>query len=138
MLKRHFYISILVPLICSACAIQPTLKSIAVSPQEVEPGEKGKLLVTFRGPSSKIESVQATVRENPEMSFQLNDEGKSGDQEAGDKIWSYEVTVPYDATPGLYHLDFTALDVDGEVIRPRESEEVPAISRSGTVEVTVK
>lgn len=94
-------------------------------------------MVVFNGASDKIESVEATVRENPEMVFRLNDEGESGDVEESDNIWSYEVTVPFDATPGVYHLDFTALDVDGNVIHPKGAGE-EASNRSGSVEVRVR
>ena len=73
------------------------------------------------------------------MVFRLNDEGKSGDAKAGDNIWSYEVTVPYDAVPGVYHLDFTAYDSDGELNQPEGTESGEQSSRrSGTVEVRVK
>ena len=97
-------------LICSilavviGCATRLSLKQVMVDPPQITRGSKAKIIVVFKGPKSKVASVQATVRENPEITYNLNDNGTNGDEKANDNIWTAQTTVPYDAPAGMYHL----------------------------------
>ena len=95
-----------------------------------------KLTVVLKGASDKVSRVTATVREAPEFSFSLNDKGKYGDEKAGDNIWSYAITVPYEADPGDYHLDISVRDKEGQELVV-EGNEKRSTGKSGTVIVTV-
>ena len=118
------------------CAGQLAVKQMMIDPVEVAAGGKAKVVVAFDGPKNKVANVIATVRENPDVYFSLNDEGKNGDEKAGDNIWSYLAEVPYDAPAALYHLDIRATDKDGNEIFAKGSEQ--KAGRSGTIKVTIK
>jgi hypothetical protein len=118
------------------CAGQLAVKQMTVDPVEVAAGNKAKIVVAFDGPKNKVANVTATVRENPDVYYSLNDEGKNGDEKAGDNIWSRVAEVPWDAPAALYHLDIRATDKDGNEIFAKGSEQ--KAGRSGTITVTVK
>jgi len=108
------------------CATRLSLKQVMVDPPQITRGSKAKIIVVFKGPKSKVASVQATVRENPEITYNLNDNGTNGDEKANDNIWTAQTTVPYDAPAGMYHLDIRAIDKDNNEIVSRELEQLSA------------
>ena len=120
-----------------SCAGQLAIKEIWVEPEETIPGAEAKISVVLKGSTDKVSKIIATVREAPDMNFQLNDKGKDGDEKTGDKIWSYQVIVPWDADAGIYHLDFSAYDKAGKEIVSKGMEQ-RRTGRSGSVEVIVK
>ena len=82
----------------------------------VKPGEKAVLSVNVIDTDSKIAKILMVVRKYPEYTYVLNDNGENGDVRAKDGIWSIEIQVPYDATPGKYNLDCELYDGDGNSI----------------------
>ncbi len=99
------------------CSSTVKLVSAKAEPNVLSPGQKGKLVVVLSGAKKKVGSVVAVVREYPEYSVRLNDEGRMGDEKAGDGVWTYEFPVPYDAPAQDYHLDITIRDKDGNIIQ---------------------
>ena len=124
-------------MLMAGCASQLAVQSFAADPADISPGQSAILMVTFQGPADQVYSVVATVREAPDIMYTLNNSGNNGDAQAGDKTWSIEVTVPYEATPGDYHLDIVALDQERKII-VEKGVEMEDVSQSGTLEVTVK
>ncbi|MFQ5606030.1 MAG: choice-of-anchor X domain-containing protein [bacterium] len=100
----------------TGCATQLSVKQVMVDPPELAAGEDAKIVVVFTGPKNKVASVTATVRENPEFTYTLTDDGTNGDEKARDNIWTAQTTVPYEALAGTYHLDIRAMDKDGNEI----------------------
>lgn len=119
------------------CAGQLAIKQITAESTQLERGEETKIYVVFNGPNDKVASVEATVREAPEVYYILNNDGKNGDEKEGDNIWTCTAQVPWEADSGTYHLDISALDADGNEIL-LESSEKQNEPRRGTIEVTVK
>ena len=103
-------------LIFWGCAGQLAIKEITADPNEVTAGKQATLMVIFTGPKKKVASVTATVREAPEVYYRLNNDGKNGDEEAGDNIWTCNAIVPYEAMPGTYNLDISAKDTEGNIL----------------------
>jgi hypothetical protein len=136
-MKRIFIVLLLFIFVLTGCAAKLGVKSISSEKQSVYVGEAVKLTVVLKGSPKLVSRVIATVREAPEFSFPLNDEGKSGDVKAGDNIWSYALEVPYEADPGNYHLDISVRDKDGKELVV-EGREKYSTGRSGTIEVNVK
>lgn len=137
-MKKVYAISIMLSLILAAgCATGPLQMNRAmVMPAQIAAGDNATIMVTFKGPKDQVASVHAVVRENPDITYDLNDNGENGDQMANDNIWSYVTQVPYEATPGTYHLDITAKDQDGKKVA---GESVQSMSDGiVTVEVTVR
>ena len=119
------------------CAGQLAVQQVMIDPTEVNAGDNAKIMVQFKGPKDQLKSVVATVRENPDIYFPLNDSGKNGDEKAGDNIWTHIATVPVEAPAAVYNLDISAKDMDGNEIIA-EGLENRTTGRSGTVVLTVK
>jgi hypothetical protein len=95
-------------------ASQVKIKEITAQPALVDAGDTILLSVEFEGLKDDVWMVRASVREanNLDYTYMLNDEGKKGDEKAGDNIWSYQVQISANAPPGQFHFDFQALDKD--------------------------
>lgn len=104
------------------CSSSLKLVSAKAEPETLSPGQKGRVVVVLSGAKNKVGVVQAVVREYPEYTFRLNDEGRMGDEKAGDGVWTYEFPVPYDAPAQKYHVDIVIKDKDGKVIKLGEAE----------------
>ena len=137
MKNAYLLLLILSTVIVIRCAGQLAVKQMMIEPPELTVGSEVKVLVVFTGQKNAVSTVIATVRENPEMYFSLNDDGEDGDEKAGDDIWSYTTSVPWDTEPNTYHLDIRARDLDGNEIISEGYEE-QSTGRSGTIEITIK
>ncbi|MBN2028931.1 hypothetical protein JW824_01690 [bacterium] len=136
-MKKAYWGFMILSIACMiGCASQLAVRQMMVDPPTVNVGSQAKIMVVFTGPKNAVSTVIATVRENPEMYFALNDEGQDGDEEAGDNVWTYTVSVPWDAPADTYHLDIRARDQEGNEIITGGYEQQET-GRSGTVEVIV-
>ena len=137
-MRKYSFPSILIILILIlGCAGQLAVKEIHVEPKVTEPGSEAKVFVVLKGSTDKVSKIIATVREATDMYFSLNDEGKDGDEKAGDNIWSYKVVVPWQAGAGTYHVDFSVYDKEGNELVTKGMEQ-QRTGPSGSVEVIVK
>ena len=123
-MKERLLASLTVAGLVAAAGCSSSVKLIGAKaePQVLRPGGKGKVIVVLKGAYKKVGLVQATVREYPEYTIRLNDQGRMGDEKAGDGIWSYEFPVPYDAPARKYHLDVTVKDKEGNIIKFGQAE----------------
>ena len=137
MKETSIYFILITMVLILSCAGQLVVKEIRVEPKVTEPGGEAKVFVVLKGSTDKVSKIIATVREATELYFPLNDEGKEGDEKAGDNIWSYKVVVPWEAESGMYHLDFSVYDKEGNELVTKGLEQ-QSTGRSGTVEVIVK
>ena len=137
MKKTLFGLLIISILLIIGCASQLAVKQTMIDPPQVNVGDDAKIVIVFTGEKNSVATVIATVRENPEMYFSLNDDGENGDEKAGDNIWTYTITIPWDAPSDTYHLDIRARDQEGNEIIT-EGYEQQSTGRSGTVEIIVK
>ena len=119
------------------CAARFSIEETKVEPSQVAPGEDAKIFVVFKGPKDKVANVTATVREYPEMVIPLNDKGENGDIKAGDNIWTFKMTIPWEAPADIYHLDISVYDQSGNEIITKGFEQ-QSTGRSGTIELTIK
>jgi hypothetical protein len=110
---------------------------MTADPQTLSAGQETTLSVHVAGPYANVASVYAVVREAPDMALQLYNDGTNGDAESDDRIWTVTVPVPPDAQPGVYHLDFTVRDTQGNVLAMKEAE-VTNASLTGSIAVTVR
>ena len=122
----------------SGCATtkQPALTEAKVVPARLAPGEGAIICVTVVDPQGIIAVVNATVREYPEISYDLNDSGEEGDEVAGDGLWTFAVEVPGGAPPGEYNWDFEAYDADGNLVKvTTETGETITLTAEASVEI---
>jgi len=134
--SRHLLPALVVVLI-AGCAGPLAVQQFASDPGQVDVGQTVLLTVTFGGPHVRVGTVFASVREVQDLFYELVNDGTNGDEKAGDNIWSYRVPVPLEAQAGTYHLDFTARDVDGNVIGMK-GVDLPASGIAGSLAVTVR
>lgn len=102
-----------------------TNKSLAVldayaEPQPASAGEMVSLLVKLDGPIENVDYVQMTVREFPDMVSRLRNDGRGGDETAGDNVWTLSTEVPIDAPAGTYHVDVSVFNVNGDELVTEE------------------
>lgn len=89
-----------------------TIQKLSTFPAEVNAGDTLILSVEFKGSDENILTVQAKFREANNLYYTLRNDGKDGDEKAGDNIWSYAVKIPTNVPSGHFHLDIQALDKD--------------------------
>ena len=135
-MKERLFSTILLLVFATGCASQLAVKEMAIEPATISVGERGLIKVTFVGPKKNVASVRATVYEAPEIFYDLRDDGTNGDEKADDNVWTALVDVPYEATPGIYHLDIRARDAEGNTIAV-EGGELTGAGYSGSITVTV-
>lgn len=136
-MKRICVLSLACVALLSGCAAKLGMKSITMDKTSANIGDSVTLTVVLKGSAKQVSRVTATVRDAPDYSFSLNDNGKYGDEKAGDNIWTYTIIVPYEADPGDYTLDISVRDKDGKELVV-EGNERRTTGKSGTVVVTVK
>jgi len=93
------------------------LTDARIVPQKAPGGEEIVICVRVIDPQDIIAVVTATVREYPDISLDLNDDGQQGDKVAGDGVWSCAFEIPWGAPAGEYYWDFDAYDGDGTSIK---------------------
>jgi hypothetical protein len=131
------FVGLIIALV-TGCATteQPALVDAKLVPAKVSPGEKTLVQVKLVDPQGIVSIVVATVREFPQISFDLKDNGENGDAVAGDGIWSYAMQVPSIAPPGEYTWDLEAYDAAvNPVTVTRESGETVPLTAEATGEV---
>lgn len=106
---------------CNTLGGQPQMRSAIITPAELWPGDTALITVHVADPEGVIHRVEGTVREDDRIRLRLYDDGTSGDEVAGDNIWSLAVDVPYEAAPGRFTLDFTAYRADGQPVPVRDA-----------------
>ena len=112
---RKIALALILMVALIGCAGQKAmmLNEAIAEPSTLEPGDSGLVKVTIVDPQGLVGSVSATVREYTQFYMDLNDSGHSGDEEAGDGIWSTSMSVPWEAPAGTYHLFVEVFDKDG-------------------------
>jgi len=133
---KHLTALVLLTSIILACASQLTIKQISINSTELAPGDETKMFVVFKSSQKNVAQVTATVREASEIYYSFNDDGKEGDEKAGDNIWTCNVEVPWNAPAGNYHLDITAEDKDDNPIFIEKTKQ-KSKDKGMTIEVTV-
>jgi len=137
MKKASFGTILFIVVFLLGCTGQLAVEQITAEPSSVAPGEEAKIFVVLKGPKDKAASVTATVRKYTDYSFSLNDDGVNGDEKAGDNIWTYKITIPWEAPADTYHIDISVRDNEGHVIITKGFEK-QSTGRSGTTELIVK
>jgi hypothetical protein len=86
-MKKVFFFSILlIVTLVLGCTSQIAVKQAVSEPNPVTAGEDAKFSVLIKGSKDKVTSVIIIVREYPEFTFSLYDNGENGDEMAGDNI----------------------------------------------------
>jgi len=119
------------------CAGQIVVKQTIAEPSQLSPGDDVKYSVVLNGSPDKVAEIKVTVREHPELVFDLYNNGEEGDEKAGDNIWTYQSQIPWEAPANTYHLDLCVRDAEGKEIITKGFEH-QSTGRSGTIVVTVK
>ena len=92
------------------------IKKAEAIPPDPSAGSSLTLRVIIDGPLDAVSKVVGTVREYTDFMVELRDNGEQGDEKAGDNIWTRQITVPWEADPGTYHLDISVYDKNGKEI----------------------
>lgn len=135
-MKTILSAALLLIVFVTGCAGPLAISELDVEPKAVAVGATALITVQFTGPKNSVASVEATVREAPDIYYVLVDDGTMGDEKANDNIWTVGAEVPYEAAPGIYHLDIRAKDLDGNTILIKGGE-LTNMGYSGSVTVTV-
>ncbi len=84
------------------------------APDPIQIGKKFTAKCTVTGNLAKIGRVSATPMAAPEFVMELKDDGKNGDEQAGDGVFTAVGEAPLDAEPGEYEVEFVVYDKKGE------------------------
>ena len=122
---------------CNTLGRQPQLKNATISPDELKPGDAAVVTVVVKDRHNLVRKVQGVVREDPSITLKLRNDGVAPDEKAGDKTWSLEVDVPFQAPAGNYTLDVTAYRSDGTPV-PVRSPERKTVPLSVSIPVVIK
>jgi hypothetical protein len=106
---------------CNTLSGQPEISKAEITPPELKPGDSAVITVNLKDRNNVVRRVEGVVVEDPRITFKLNDAGAEPDAKAGDGVWSMAVDVPFQAPPGQYLLEVTALDADGRPVSVRDT-----------------
>ena len=107
---------------CNTMSGGPEMKRVAIAPQELKPGDTAVITVEVVDRHAIVDRIEGIVRDHPEITFKLRDDGEEPDQKAGDGVWSLQVDVPFQAPPGEFFLELTAYRSDGQPVPVRDAE----------------
>jgi cytochrome c556 len=95
------------------------------------------IAVKVNDPYKIVRKVEGVVLEDTTgLVFPFHDDGKKGDTEANDDIWSIQVKVPYDSWAGTFTFKITAYNAEHEAIIVRDNlDEVSPMTTTLNVEV---
>ncbi len=105
---------------CHTFSGVPRMNNASIVPEELKPGDTALISVQVKDRHDIVRRVQGVVVEEPRIVFNLRDDGASGDKKAGDGVWSLAVQVPFQAPPGEFLLELTALRSDGTPVPIRD------------------
>ena len=109
---------------CNTLSGQPEIRKAEITPPELKPGDSAVITVDLKDRNHVVRRVEGVVVEDPRITFRLNDAGTEPDAKAGDGVWSMAVDVPFQAPPGQYILELTALDADGRPVSVRDKNNI--------------
>ena len=121
MIKRSL-ISIYFLFITSCSINQLSISDVKFTPEKISKGEKLLLTVKVEDSEKIISNIMGVLRRDKSYKFELNDDGKSGDKNPNDGIWSLEYQIPNNAPARTYTVDFYAYDKDGKKIMKIEED----------------
>ena len=124
----------LVMSILISCASQPKLVKAYVEPEQASPGDLIKMYAQFTGSAKDLKAVYLTVREYPSEYPRIDLYPGTGDDQ---NLWSEDGEIPWEASPGMYHLDVNAIKKDGEEI-VSEGFENNWAGKAGTIVLQIK
>lgn len=113
------------------------IKEVSVQPAIFEVSEKIFLSIKFEGAIGDVLTVKAKFREANNLYYVLNNDGKNGDETAGDNVWSFRALLPSDVPSGQFHIDFQTFDKNMNPIYLVGTMK-DGIGEQGTVTITVR
>jgi hypothetical protein len=117
-----------------SCSSQPQLMKASVEPEMAAPGASANVSIEFSGTHADMKQVYLTVREYP-YDFPMVE--LYPDNSSTSNLWTLDMTIPYEAYPGEYHLDINAFLKDGgEIVS--EGFEDNSTGKAGTIILKVK
>jgi len=117
-----------------SCSSQPQLMKASIEPELAAPGAEASVSVEFSGMHADMKQVYLTVREYP---YDYPMVELEPDNNSSTNLWSLDLTIPYEAYPGDYHLDINAFLKDGNEI-VTEGFEDNSTGKAGTILLKVK
>ncbi len=106
---------------CNTLAKQPEIKAALIAPEALGPGESAIITLEVVDKHAVIDRIVGVVKEDPRISFRLQDDGAAPDKKAADGVWTLQVDVPFQAPPGEFVLEFTAYRSDGIAVPVRDA-----------------
>lgn len=92
------------------------LKGTVFEPAPVVAGRTCNVQVRVSDPFWVVDTVALRLETPGSLTADLYDNGRHGDETAGDGLWQREITIPADTPPGGYQATITAYDANGEPI----------------------
>lgn len=93
---------------CSTLSGVPAIVRAEIQPATLKPGDAVRVELEVKDKHSLVTRVQGEVKEEPQRTFALRDDGVEPDAKANDGIWTLAGIVPPNAPAGTFHLVFTA------------------------------
>jgi hypothetical protein len=132
-MKNLFALAVIMLFIVSTNhAAQPTVKSYKIEPTVASPGDSVRVQIEFSGIADSVKSVRVIVREYPDDAprFELKPLNAQN-------TWGFATLVPWDAPIQYFHLDIKAVAKNGaEIVSP--GFENNYTGKAGTIEFQVK
>jgi hypothetical protein len=122
---------------CVTTRLQPTFEAPSIEKQSLQLLDESVITVKVNDPYDIVKKVEGVVLEDTtRLIFPFHDDGKKGDKEANDGIWSIKVKVPYDSWAGTFTFKITAYNVYHEaIIIHDELNEVAQMSTTMKIEI---
>jgi hypothetical protein len=98
---------------CNTFSGTPRFAEAALNPPQLQPGDSGVITVRLVDKQKVVKRLEGVVKEFPDVTFPLRDDGQPPDEKAGDGLWCFKVDVPFLAAPGQYTLEIRAYRSDG-------------------------
>ena len=99
------------------------ITAVAAKPPAIPRGGTVRLSVAVDGDPATARHVRARFREADDRTLDLNDQGRDGDQKAGDSLRTTTFEMPQAAPPAEYQFDVQAMDTDFAVVGPAAGSE---------------
>lgn len=106
---------------CRTISSGPSFSSVGLSPAQLRPGDVAVISVEIQDRNNIVSRVEGVLKETPQVTFRLRDDGVAPDERANDGVWTMPVDVPFDAPPGQFTLEFTAYRSDGQPVTVRDA-----------------
>ncbi len=125
---------VILTMVSLGVAKQPKLIKATIEPAVASVGDTVKVTVEFSGKASDIREVSFLPRE---YAYEVSPYYMTKAEKTKKNVWVLIGPIPYEAEPGIYHLEISAYDKNGkEIITPKYKDQ--EFGRTGLIKLEIK